>query len=441
MATVLPSVAGVILVLFLSSLVRWYVIPCRSGSCHVLSPFLAEAFVHTCTVTRRTSTSSSSATAHAFVRRQRSRRAIPIRRTATTACAAGAQSTGSIGGGEENQSSVTTMTQSRRWIHVDDMSSARMPAIIEAYSMHDELFGDIMIDVASYSSLSESYTDDKGVNFIRPTYVRLRPEVPIQKHGEASTSSDFDPDTLLSIQRSDYAAEATLRWCKDFVAALGLCPWAKLSLTTQNAIRIKTVPQSMGIAVFEKVIRNSAIEILRITGHEGYCRNDTDNAHTPDGRNFSHIDPNVAITFIIALPVDCVGSGIEDLPDFEFAAFHDYVYDLEDRLFDEADAIVEGVIGDDDDKHQIPIGDVVTIAPFHPRWKFGGRGEEGGDSVAWEKRTPFPTVSLVRSDAIEAAGEESTSRIASHNEEVLKGMGSHALWALFEDNVLQRQRK
>lgn len=44
----------------------------------------------------------------------------------------------------------------------------------------------------------------------------------------------------------------------------------------------------------------------------------------------------------------------------------------------------------------------------------------------------------MRSDAIEAAGEEATSRIAKHNEEVLSHIGSHALQDLFRRDILQR---
>ena len=273
----------------------------------------------------------------------------------------------------------------------------------------------------------------------------------------AATAADANDPFL---QKADYAVEATLRWCSDFVAKLNLCPWAKLSLAEQNAIRVKVVDQTLGIDSFERIVRDSGLELLKLTGHEEYSSSFDDDDDDNDkvgrgeaggGKDAQCIDPNVAITFIIAVPptmdvdvlIDCLDQESQNLPDFNFAPFHDFVFDLEDRLFEEADAFAEADekvnqspvhVSDD---AQLPIGDWITIAPFHPAWSFAG---DDDSPVAWEKRTPFPTVSVVRSDAIEAAGEEATSRIAKHNEEVLSNMGSHALRDLFRKDILHKDR-
>jgi len=355
--------------------------------------------------------------------------------TAPTTCTALKVKSNNFNNEEEKDSSLQTAS-SNRWIRSSDLRN--IPAVFEAYNTSVDTFRDAMIiDASLYSSSSESQAGGNGgvSSSLRPTYVRLRPEATMHDVGFAAGSSDLEHD---HIQCADYAAEATLRWCNDFVAALGLCPWAKLSLATKNAIRIKVVPQIMGIDAFERVIRSSATELLRITGHEEYRCNDTDTVLGDDDA-ILYVDPNIAITFVVALPVDCENN--DNLPEFEFNSFHDFAVDLEDRWFDEADAFADACnegICNDDDEWLTPIGDLVTLAPFHPRWEFGGGGGGGSDSVAWEKRTPFPLVSVVRSDAIEAAGEESTSRISAHNEDVLQGMGSHALHALFEEKVLSR---
>ena len=66
------------------------------------------------------------------------------------------------------------------------------------------------------------------------------------------------------------------------------------------------------------------------------------------------------------------------------------------------------------------------MAPFHPQWSFasdddGSSSEDGlpWSNVEFEKRSPYPTVTLVAARVVEAAGEEVTSKIGEHNEQVL----------------------
>lgn len=239
---------------------------------------------------------------------------------------------------------------------------------------------------------------------------------PVHNHGDRCEAAEMERVVKTRL----------LRWCDNFVGDLGLCPWARQSLSAPGAIRIKVVPQSDGLEGFEGTLRDSAEELLRVTGYP--C--DTEKGEVDDNA-IDLVDPNVAITFVVAAPL----TG-EELPEFSFALFCDFAYDLEDRLLDEADELRE--------KKGMPhFGEEVTIAPFHPDWKFAGNdGEIDGseadksDSVAWEKRTPYPTISLVRTSAIAAAGCDATSRIAVHNEEVLSELGSHALGELFRERVL-----
>ena len=330
--------------------------------------------------------------------------------------------------------STATNATNCRWINADDLQ-ARCNNHATAKNENNPCVS-LMVDAVAYNQ------DD-----LSPTNFRLRSETDadaaadiLVEAGQTATSTSDSVADGPFLRNADYATEATLRWCNDFVAELNLCPWAKLSLAEQNAIRVKIIDQSLGIDSFEQIVRDSGEELLRLTGHDEYSSN---SGETEEGNGVQTIDPNIAITFIVALPpLDCIDQEGLHLPDFGFASFHDFVFDLEDRLFAEADAFAEAAEQQNnqdgtitDSAQAAPIGDWITVAPFHPAWSFEG---EANSPVAWEKRTPFPTVSIVRSDAIEAAGEEATARIAQHNEEILNDVGSHALRDLFRRAVLQK---
>ena len=82
----------------------------------------------------------------------------------------------------------------------------------------------------------------------------------------------------------------------------------------------------------------------------------------------------------------------------------------------------------------------VIVAPFHPRWTFsdtsssdvGGNksnddtdtkidedDDETIDPIAYEKRSPYPTISIVSARTVEQAGEGVTRKIGIHNEQLL----------------------
>ena len=332
---------------------------------------------------------------------------------------------------------MTTNSNTLRWINAGDLQRRYNSDAMAKEDPSASLLacgGDVVVDAVAYKQQDLS-----------PTYFRLRSDAADAADAaadaadtKAGQTNSYDPiadDPFL--QNADYAVEATLRWCNDFVAKLNLCPWAKLSLAEHNAIKVKIIDQSLGIDSFEQIVRDSGQELLRLTGHGGYSSGET------EGNGAQKIDPNIAISFIVALPpLDRIDEE-QYLPEFDFVSFHDFVFDLEERLFEEADTFAEAAEqntrdGTTNNSAQPPIGDEITVAPFHPAWSFEG---DADSSVAWEKRTPFPTVSLVRSDAIEAAGEEATARIAQHNEEVLDDIGSHALRELFRTAVLQRNVK
>lgn len=271
------------------------------------------------------------------------------------------------------------------------MKSADMKSISHENGNDLDLFSAIHADVTYYDQ-----------DCMHPMLYRLRK--PMDGSIFVKDESRYMEHTDISNRVND-AINQTLRWCLNFVQELNLCPWAKLSLKDKMAIRLKVVEQELGIDCFESIIRESAKELIRITD-EGY------------------VDENVAITFVIALPAIHDGNCY----DFEFDNFYDFSVDLEDRLFDEAE--------ESSDNSNIQIGDEITIAPFHPDWAFASdSGDIELEAVDFEKRSPLPTISLVKSLVIERAGEEATTRIGLNNEMTLQKHGVEWLKYFYNENV------
>ena len=77
-----------------------------------------------------------------------------------------------------------------------------------------------------------------------------------------------------------------------------------------------------------------------------------------------------------------------------------------------------------------------TLAPFHPDWRFANNDAmENEDSVAFEKKSPAPTVSIVSTAVIDKAGAAATEQIGFHNSEVLQSK-SAAEWKLLYDQAI-----
>jgi len=173
---------------------------------------------------------------------------------------------------------------------------------------------------------------------LQPLYVRLRPNTHVYAKSDLLLSSSskqqcevyyFNHDSDIGdphsdipaiVQMAQHVATTTISWCTDFVAAsdLNLCPWAKKSLLSThaditagnnqhaalipNAIRIKVVPQSEGLEEMEEVIRSSALELVRLTGGTSTGKHEI-------GQRV--VDPNLAITFVVAAPSMTRNHGFE----------------------------------------------------------------------------------------------------------------------------------
>ena len=189
-----------------------------------------------------------------------------------------------------------------------------------------------------------------------------------------------------------------------------------------------------------------------------------------EGENMDPIDPSVAISFVILVDKTTIPSSRplspKVLPDFR--AFHEFFLDLEDRLLDGCDEYWDGIDDEVEEEsggysEESPSGCQITVAAFHPQWQFGhdGNTAEDGTEQSFEKRAPYPCLSIVMSTAIDAlmneranidvdigdksvtaSGSEvlsapATERIAALNEKILGDIGVERLEQIFEDNVVQ----
>ena len=167
------------------------------------------------------------------------------------------------------------------------------------------------------------------------------------------------------------AVAATAAWAL-WIADVNLCPFARKSLETSDAISYVVTE-----ADNQKAFYAAAVDCAR------------------DLAAASDVDPTAEIVFLVA-------------PFYEardFPAFLRSIEALEDDV--------------------MPI-DEVQIAGFHPAWAFGGVPDD--DPLHFEKRAPHPTVSLVLVDGLEHAN---SAKIAADNERTLAALGVDAVARAF----------
>ena len=170
-------------------------------------------------------------------------------------------------------------------------------------------------------------------------------------------------------------AQQTWAWCRNFVVPLQLCPWARASVETPTALQIFLVDPNYPPSLYANIVKDV-------------------------GQNFQLFlakNPTIesAAIFFVIFPVN------------EFGSFYDWFLDLEETW---------------------DLMDSVIVAPFHPDWAFDGEL----DNLQYEKRSPFPTVSLVSTNVVDAAGEVATKRIGEHNEQLLLSKSVKELQSLWD---------
>ena len=232
-------------------------------------------------------------------------------------------------------------------------------------------------------------------------------------------------------------------WCEDFVLALDLCPWAKASLQTRGAMRFFLVPpslqaskagtasemtleerydleefetQRMGWIVddvagrFQAEILNPTTTEIASSPMEPELESDDATDDVGGSPSQASVLERAAIYFVIFLsPKDASSSPSSPLLSDSFPDFIDWFTEMEDNWPDEFDDVI--------------------VAPFHPSWKFGNpsAGDYTVDSnpeacLDYEKRSPYPLVTLVSTGVVEKAGMAVTEAIGEHNKGVLMGI-------------------
>lgn len=185
------------------------------------------------------------------------------------------------------------------------------------------------------------------------------------------------------------AAEETWRWCSHFVVPLNLCPWAVSSIGTAGAVQFYLVPSSLSQSELEMVVENVSRRFVKIASSKGNLA--------------AGAMMKVAIAFIIV-------SGKRSQRWSDFTSFYSWFINLEDFWIDR---------GEDSDERSVY--NLVTLAAFHPKWAFcGNDDDENSAALDFEKKSPYPAISLVWTAGIDAAGPEATDRIGEHNKQLLE---------------------
>lgn len=264
-------------------------------------------------------------------------------------------------------------------------------------------------------------------NSLEPALYRINPDRDDEMWNQNYISL-LEPKQNLDVtlmHKVEKVASLTYNWCSNFVQTLNLCPWAKLSIQSKNSIKIHILNQRMGLENMEHLVRKGALELMDLTER-------------------GKVDENSGITFVVAMHDEDVELGVQG-PDFYFETFYNFCTGLEDRLLNEDDVDMNELYCTDMQYTPLSsIGDEVIIAPFHPEWRWNSFDthettqqnlDVQDEPLNFEKKSPFPTISMVRSRVVFDAGEETTRRIGIHNERILSEMGSKTLEEFYKQNV------
>ena len=229
----------------------------------------------------------------------------------------------------------------------------------------------------------------------------------------------------------------TWRWCQDFVVPLDLCPWAAASVASPGAMQFYMVSDDSTIQDKNR----DASKMLSPDRVERIVR-DVAERFVDTIQNSQAIDPTsdlskVGIAFVVLRDEENINSGSSSNNNKyrwyqSFPEFYQWFIDVEDEWIDQGE--------------QTPLDSVynlVTLAAFHPDWEFGTNPNTPLDDIEkercmnFEKQSPHPTITLVWTGTIEAAGQQATERIAEHNQKVLQEeLTLSELQTLYDERVM-----
>ena len=209
---------------------------------------------------------------------------------------------------------------------------------------------------------------------------------------------------------------STKEWVKQVVIKLSLCPFAE-SVFSSNKIRY--------IVYFgnekHKIIEKLRYEMLALLTSK---------------------EEDIATTLLV------IPFALQ-----EFDEFYDFSLDIEDRMLPKLEEgirveqnskpsntlmkrmVQRKALGSTEAKKGGPEAEI-QLAFFHPGFCWAETGFE--DAINYEKRSPFPTINLLRAKKVrEYADSNKTQKIANANQESLMNLGSSRLQEIFA-NILRK---
>eukprot|EP00816_Leptocylindrus_hargravesii_P007792 CAMPEP_0196823630 /NCGR_PEP_ID=MMETSP1362-20130617/88277_1 /TAXON_ID=163516 /ORGANISM="Leptocylindrus danicus, Strain CCMP1856" /LENGTH=367 /DNA_ID=CAMNT_0042203577 /DNA_START=150 /DNA_END=1253 /DNA_ORIENTATION=+ len=321
------------------------------------------------------------------------------------------------------------------------------------------------------------------------------------------SSSSFDEEANYcdnedgSMNIQSRARAETLRWVDNFVVPLKLCPWAAASMDAYHndddddvnndnnhalrssvQIRMVDIPSDSSAKEAQDILAEAVrIEAEGMSAMEDYASDYNFvtplSDHDEDKRRTaaSLYNPNVAITFVVPVPEETNPNrnGDDDWTFHDFHTFHDSVVYIEEEYLPSI-PIISAISQEEEGDERLTLADRVAIAGFHPQWEYVSSSNSNADdntaaadinmgvsmeevaqlnAISYEKRSPFPTVTIVHWSAIDndsstamsnddedlgsnTMAQHITERIAEHNSEVLSKLGVDALEEIYVRDVL-----
>jgi hypothetical protein len=263
-------------------------------------------------------------------------------------------------------------------------------------------------NTAFYHSLAKNKNnnnnDDASPPLVWKEQVRLR-TIEIDSFNNGTTPSVHLGTPTGAATAIEAAAQQMWNWCIRFVVPHHLCPWAAASVATHHVISfymVVTKTKEEESTCITTLTTTTLSKILDLVTRDFW------NATQSNPPNITHESiENTAIAFIVFLnddDIDMISDGIDD---DSFMKFYQQFMRLEE----------EGSTSSSDWEWE----DIFTLAPFHPHWRFqeNHADDDDDDVLNFEKKTPFPTISMVYTSVIERAGEMATQQILERNEETL----------------------
>ena len=207
---------------------------------------------------------------------------------------------------------------------------------------------------------------------------------------------DDEQRLLASADMMSAVHKSTEAWVNNFVIKYDLCPFAE-SVFTSDAIRYRTFLRSERSAIISKI----RYEILHLL-------------ITPEDE---------CATTLLMLPFA--------YPDFE--DWYAFTTELEDYVLN--DMLVECRGGsNDDDNDDTDVLPEIQLATFHPHFQWADL--ESQHTLNYEKRSPFPTINLLRASRVrDWANEAKTKVIGNNNEQSLADAGEERLAKEFKSII------